>query len=224
VILLVGHMNMRSLVVALLLVLTAAACQGPIPALKTRPPTVESIALQPGDLVGFQRCSESGDVSAVIRSEKATNPDEYDLNATEWAQWRMQGASDAYFAAYGRTRSDCDALSSEGTGAPSGGMVLGLVVKFTSAATAERNYDASSTLLGFGPRDTAFIRLVGGTVMTGSATGFGPQSVIGSGVATGSSYYVAFWQNKAFDSFLLGYDVDASAVRTAADRVNDRIP
>jgi hypothetical protein len=215
--------QMGRFLLALLLVVTAAGCQAPGPAAKARPATVESVALQPGDLSGFQRCSESGDVAAVLANEKSTNPGEYELNATEWAQWRMQGASDAYFVAYGRTASDCDALSASGTGAPSGGMMLGLVVKFKSTATAIRTYTASSTLLGFGPKDTTFIRLVGGTVMTGSDTGLGPDSVIGSGTATGATYYVAFWQNKAFDSFLIAYDVDTDEARTAADRVNDRI-
>ena len=101
--------------------------------------------------------------------------------------------------------------------------MLGLVVKFNSAATAVRTYMASSTLLGFGPRDTTFIKLVGGTLMTGTDTGLGPESVIGSGTATTASYFVAFWQNRAFDSFLIAYDVNAADARTAADRVNDRI-
>lgn len=211
------------ILLALVLVLPVAGCQASVSAAKSTPATVESVGLQPGDVAGFQRCSASGYVAAVIRGEKSTNPGESDLNATEWAQWRMQGASDAYFAAYGRTRSDCDALSASGTGAPFGGMMLGLIVKFKSTATAMRTFAASSTLLGFGPRDTAFIRLVGGTLIAGSDTGFGPQSVIGSGTATGSTYYVAFWQNKAFDSFLIAYDVDAVDARIAANRVNGRI-
>jgi hypothetical protein len=214
---------MRRIVLALVLVLTAAGCQVPGLVATAKPATPESIALQPGDLAGFQRCSESGDVDAVLRDQQSTNPGEYDVNATEWAQWRMQGASDAYFVAYGRTAGDCNALSAAGTGAPSGGMMLGLVVKFKSPATAIRTYTASSTLLGFGPQDTTFIKLVGGTLMTGADTGLGPESVIGSGTATTASYFVAFWQNKAFDSFLIAYDVDAADARTAADRVNDRI-
>ena len=209
--------------VGLLLLLGASGCQVPGLASKPKAATVESVALQPGDLAGFQRCSASGDVKAVIKDEKSTEPTEYDLNATEWAQWSRQGASDAYFVAYGRTAGDCAALSASGTGAPSGGMMLGLVVEFTSPTKALRTYAAGSTLLGFGPRDTTFIRLVGGTVVTGSQTGFGPQSVIASGTATGSSYYVAFWQNKAFDSYLLGYDMAPDDARNAAGKVNARI-
>ena len=207
---------------ALVLLLAVAGCQSPLGA-RTKPATAESIALQPGDVSGLQRCSASGDVVAVLQGEKASNPMGYDLNATEWAQWRRQGASDAYLAAYGRTASDCQALSAAGTGAPTGGVMLGLIVKFRSEATATRTFGADSTLLGFGPRDITFIRLVGGTVMTGLDTGFGPRSIIGSGTATGATYYVAFWQNKAFDSFLIAYDVAPDDVRLAAGKVNGRI-
>jgi hypothetical protein len=214
---------MCRILVALLLLLTAAGCQAPAHAATANPATVESVALQPGDLAGFQRCSASGNLAAVLSAEKAANPGEYDLNATEWAQWRMQGAADAYFAAYGRTASDCNSLSAAGTGAPSGGMIIALIVKFKSTATAILTYAASSTLLGFGPRDTTFIRLVGGTLMTGSDTGFGPRSVTGSGTSPGDTFYVAFWQNKAFDSFLIAYNVAAVDARIAANRVNDRI-
>jgi hypothetical protein len=209
--------------IGLFLMLGVAGCQVPGLASKPKAATVESVALQPGDLAGFQRCSASGDVKAVLKNQQSTNPSEYDVSATEWAQWSRQGASDAYFVAYGRTASDCAALSASGTGAPSGGLVMGLIVKFTSPTTALRTYAAGSTLLGFGPRDTTFIRLVGGTVETGAQTGFGPESVIASGTATGSTYYVAFWQNKAFDSYLLAYDVASDDARTAAGRVNDRI-
>ena len=215
--------QMGRVLVGLLMLLTAAGCQAPGLLATPKPATVESISLQPGDLSGFQRCSASGDVNAVLKGEKSSNPSEYDVASTEWAQWSMQGASDAYFVAYGRTAGDCAALSAAGTGAPSGGMMIGLIVKFNSPARAMRTYTAGSTLLGFGPRDTTFIRLVGGTVTTGPQTGFGPLSVIGSGIVTGTTYYIAFWQNKVFDSYLIGYDVAAGDARLATGRVNDRI-
>ena len=101
--------------------------------------------------------------------------------------------------------------------------MLGLIVKFRSEATATRTFGADSTLLGFGPRDIVFIRLVGGSILTGPDTGFGPRSVIASGTATGTTYYDAFWQNKSFDSFLIAYDVAGDDVRIAAGKVNERI-
>src|SRR5256885_16811932 len=95
--------QMVRVLAGLLLLLGGPGSQVPSLASKPRAATVESVGLQPGDLAGFQRCSASGDVSAVLRDERSTDPAEYDLNATEWAQWSRQGASDAYFVAYGRT-------------------------------------------------------------------------------------------------------------------------
>ena len=216
-------MTMQRVLLVLVIVLAAVACQPGATAAKAQPVTAESISLQPGDVTGLQRCSASGDMAAVLQAEKARNPLAYDLDATEWEQWRFQGASDAYLAVYGRTTADCDAVSTSGTGAPTGGLMVGLIVQFKSEAVAARTYGSNSTLLGFGPRDIAFIRLVGGSLMTGSDTGLGPRSVIGSGSVPGSTYNLAFWQNKLFDSFLIAYDLPSTDAQVAANDVNHRI-
>ena len=210
-------------VLGLVLLLSVVGCQPPGLKAKDKPVTAQSIAPQPGDVSGLQRCSGSGDLETVLRSEKSSNPMAYDLNFTEWQQWKNLGASDAYFIVYGRTPVDCDSLSVVGTGAPSGGLIAALIVKFKSEAIAARTYGVNSTLLGFGPKDIAFIKLVGGSITTGSDTGLGPRSVIGSGSVAGATYYFAFWQNKVFDSFLGAYDVASSNALGAADNVNQRI-
>ena len=211
---------MARILVGLVLLLTVVGCT---PTAHVKPLTAQSIALQPGDAAGLQGCDTAGDMQTVLRKEKSGGQIEYDHNATEWQQWKDQGATEAYFAAYGRTAADCDALSPIGAGAPRGGLMAGLVVKFKDAAVAARNYRAASTLLGFGPKDIAFIRLVGGSITTGSDTGLGPQSVIGSGSVVGSTYYFAFWQNKAFDSFFIAYDLPTFEAQGAAENVNQRI-
>ena len=159
----------------------------------------------------------------MLREEKSNNPVGYSQNATEWAQWKTQGAIEAYFAAYGRTSADCNALTTVGVGAPSGGLMAALVVKFKDPAIAARTFRADLTLLGFGPKDITFIQLVGGRVMTGADTGLGPQSVIGMGSAAGSTYYFAFWQNKTADSFLIAYDLPSANAHGAAESVNQRM-
>jgi hypothetical protein len=214
---------MRPVLLVLVIALTAAACQTAPLTARPKPVTPESIALRSGDVAGLLRCGVSGDVAAVLEVEKATAPAEYDVNATEWTQWRRQGASDAYLAVYGRTAADCDAASASGTGAPSGGLMVALLVQFKSEAVAARTYGTNSTLLGFGPRDIAFIRLLGGNLTTGSDTGLGPRSTVGSGTSPGSTYYLAFWQNKVFDSFLLAYDLPSAEALYAANNVNMRM-
>jgi hypothetical protein len=215
-------MNMARIVLSLMVVLALLACQQATAA-HSKPATAQSIALQPGDVYGLQRCAGSGDVQTVLRNEQSNHQAGYSENATEWEQWKTQGAIDAYFAAYGRTSADCDALNATGTGAPSGGLMAGLVVKFKDQAIAARTFRADSTLLGFGPKDIAFIKLVGGIVMTGADTGLGPQSVIGSGSVAGTTYYFAFWQNKVVDSFLVAYDLPSANAQGAAKSVNQRM-
>jgi hypothetical protein len=207
----------------LVLVVATAGCQVGAPTAKDKPASLQSIALQPGDVAGMQRCGTSGDVASVLQDEKANNPVAYELNATEWEQWRQRGASDAYFAAYGRTVADCAALSPAGTGAPAGGLVISLIVKFKSDSIAARTYGVDAALLGLGPRDIEFIKLVGGSITTGSDTGLGPLSVIGSGSVPGTTFYFAFWQNKVFNSYVYAYDLASDVAQGAADDVNRRI-
>jgi hypothetical protein len=211
---------MAHILVGLVAVLAFAGCT---PATTPKSVTAQSIALQPGDVSGLKGCNGGGDMQTVLSEEKSTDKFGYDLNTTEWEQWKTQGATEAYFAVYGRTAADCEAFTATGTGAPRDGLMAGLVVKFKDAAFAARNYRAASTLLGFGPRDITFIKLVGGIITTGADTGLGPQSVIGSGSAVGSTYYFAFWQNKAFDSFFIAYDLPAFEAQSAAESVNQRI-
>lgn len=208
--------TLLSLIVALALV----GCQQ---AAQPKPVTAQSIALQPGDVSGLQRCDGSGSVQTVLTKEKTNNQVGYNQNATEWEQWKTQGATEAYFAAYGKTSADCSSLSTVGAGAPSGGLMAGLVVKFKDPAIAARTYNAGSSLLGFGPKDITFIRLVGGGVMTGADTGLGPESVIGRGSVANTTYYFAFWQNKMVDSFFIAYDLPAAEAEGAAQSVNQRM-
>jgi hypothetical protein len=207
-------------ILGLLVVLTLVGCTT---AAHTKSVSAQSIALQPGDVSGMQRCAGSGDVQTVIRRERSSDQAVSDEHAAEWEQWKTQGATEAYFAAYGRTAADCDALTTTGRGAPAGGLLAALVVKFKNQTVAARTYRADSTLLGFGPKDVQFIQLVGGNVLTGSATGLGPQSLIGTGAVGGTTYYFAFWQNKVVDSYFIAYDLPRDAADFAARNVNRRM-
>ena len=101
--------------------------------------------------------------------------------------------------------------------------MVGLVVKFKNASVAAQNYRRDSTLFGLGPQDIRFIKLTGGQITFGSDTGLGPESVIGTGVVVGTSYYVAMWQNKSFESDFIGYDVASDDANRAVRNMNRRI-
>jgi hypothetical protein len=202
--------------------LALAACAGP--QVETpRAATPQTVSLQPGDVPDMERCATSGSVTTVLAQEKSEHSLAYDMHATEWDQWRQQGATDAYFAVYGLTAADCAAASDSGTGAPQGALMVGLVVEFKDVNHAAINYRRDSTLMGLGPQDIRFIELANGTTTFGTATGLGPQSVIGSGRVAGTNYFVAMWQNKRFESDFIGYAVaDSNAVQAVHD-MNRRI-
>ncbi|TMC51619.1 MAG: hypothetical protein E6J20_15535 [Chloroflexi bacterium] len=214
---------MLRVVLALAVLLAAVGCQAPNGAAQPKSLTPQMVALRQGDVAGMQRCAGSGDVVAVLADEKATNPAEYQINLTEWTQWKIRGATDAYVAIFGRTAADCASLSGSGTGTPPGELMVGLVVKFKDAAIAARSYRSESTLFGFGQKDITFIRLAGGQITTGTQTGLGPDSSIGSGVVAGARYYFALWQNKSFESDLLAYNVASADADLAAKSMNQRI-
>jgi len=202
--------------------LALAGCQGP-QMLGQRPATPQSIALQRGDVPHMQQCETTGDVDVVLQEEKTERSLVYDRHATEWEQWKQQGATAAYFAVFGATVADCVAASASGTGAPLGGLMVGLVVEFKNATLAANNYQRDSTLMGLGPQDIRFIELANGTTTFGTATGLGPASVIGSGLVAGSSYFVAMWQNKSFEADFIGYDVADADADKAVLNMNRRI-
>jgi hypothetical protein len=185
--------------------------------------TAQSVALQPGDVAGLLRCDTSGDVEAVLRYEQANEPTEYQQNALEWARWKSIGATQGYFAIYGRSQADCNAMSGAAAGAPPGGLMAGLVVKFKNEATAARIYRGAAPFLGFGPRDMTFIKVAGGNLTMGPPTGLGQESTVGSALVVGNTYFFAFWQRKVFDSFLLAYDVQDADAERAVQGVNRRI-
>jgi hypothetical protein len=199
------------------------ACQSPLGHAGANPATPQSITLQPRDVPGMQRCDTSGDVTTVLKQEKAQRSLGYDMHATEWEQWKQQGAVDAYFAVYGRSAADCAAASGATSGAPTGGLMVGLVVQFQDSNGAARNFQRDSTLMGLGPKDIRFIELAGGTTTFGSATGLGKDSVIGSAVVAGSDYFVAMWQNSRFESDFMGYDMGFIEPDNAVMAVNKRI-
>lgn len=205
--------------VALLLV----ACQAPFGRSTPNPVTPQSIVLQPADVPGMDRCAVSGDVNSVLNDEKLQNSPAYDMNATEWEQWKRQGATDAYFVVYGQTAADCAAASDSSTGAPRGRLMVGLVVQFRDPNGAARNFQRESTLMGLGPRDIRFIELAGGTTTFGSATGLGDESVIGSAVVAGADYFVAMWQSRRFQSEFIGYNTAFADGDNAVLDMNRRI-
>src|SRR5260370_924501 len=98
---------MLRVTLALAVLLAAVGCQTPGGVAQPKPPlTPQMVALQQGDVAGMQRCAGSGGVAALLADEKANNHEEYQVNLAEGAQWRREGAADAYRAMLGRSCAD----------------------------------------------------------------------------------------------------------------------
>src|SRR6202158_2509442 len=136
---------MARILVGLVALLALAGCT---PAAPAKPVSAQSIALQPGDVAGLRGCDAGGHMQTVLRKEKSIDTLLYDQNSTEWEQWKTQGATEAYFAVYGRTAADCAVFSATGNGAPHGGLMAGLVVEFKDTSSLARNYRLTAALLG----------------------------------------------------------------------------
>jgi hypothetical protein len=214
---------MTRAVACIAVVMALVACQSPLSRATPKPATPQSVVVQPGDVPGMQRCNNSGPVTKVLSDERTHASPAYDMNATEWEQWKRQGAIDAYFAVYGQSAADCAAAGDSSTGAPPGGLMVGLVVQFEDTNGAARNFQRDSTLMGLGPRDIRFIELAGGKTTFGSATGLGAQSAVGSAVVAGADYFVARWQSRRFDSEFIGYDMAFADADNAVMDMNRRI-
>src|SRR5258708_29487368 len=104
---------MARILVGLVAVLALAGCAT---AGHAKPASAQSIALQPGDVAGLKGCDTGGDMQTVLSKEKSIDRFLYDQNATEWEQWKTQGATEAYFAVYAPTGPACEALSAMGNG------------------------------------------------------------------------------------------------------------
>lgn len=217
------YLAMTRAVAWLAIVVFVAACHSPFERSTPKSATPQSIALQQGDVPGMDRCAISGDVTSVLDGEKIRRSPAYDVNATEWQQWKRQGAVDAYFVVYGQTPADCAAASDSTTGAPQGRLMVGLVVQFRDSNGAARSFTRDSTLLGMGPKDLRFIELAGGTTTFGAATGLGDDSVVGSAVVAGADYFVADWQSRRFQTEFIGYNTRFADGDSAVKDMNRRI-
>ena len=205
------------------LLLMVAGCQGPQASVQKKPLTAQNVTLQAKDVPGMQRCDASGDLDTVLKREQLSDPRSYEKNSYEWGLWKREGATEGYLAAYGASDKDCAALASTSSGAPTGGLVLGLVIRFKNDATATRIYETGAEFLGFGPNDLSFIKSTGGNVTTGSQTGLGAQSAIGTASVPGATYYFALWLNKSFQSDFLAYNVAPVDAARAVKDMNGRI-
>ena len=210
----------RALLLALVLVL--AGC-GNVPGTGSSSPkgpaSAETVASNPSDFPGLQRCPESGPYETYLKAEQAANSDQYDSDKKTWDDLKAGGADDSYVAVYAQKMSDCGQF---GTGIPTNKVAYVFVVRFKDTASADSSYSTASSGFHVSDSEVAQLKAAGATVTQGAATGLGEKSLVLSVAISGESVDVAFWQNKQFEVATVAFDMAADAP-AVTKKINGRI-
>lgn len=183
------------------------------------PPSAQSVAQNSSDFPGMQKCPESGSYDSYLKAEQTKNPDQYQTDKSIWDSTKAAGANDSYIAVYAANASDCGQFSA---GTPTGKVAYVYAIRFKDTTSASSSYKATSKDFHLSDSDVANLKAAGGTVQTGSATGFGDNSTVVSIEFGGVAVYVAFWENKEFEVAMLAFN-DPTDAPAAATKINARI-
>jgi hypothetical protein len=210
----------KRLVVASCLLVLAACGNGP--GLSTSSPngpaSAQSVASNPSDFPGLQRCPESGSYDNYLKAEQAASSDQYDTDKKTWDDLKAGGADDSYIVVDAQNTSDCGQF---GTGTPTNKVAYVFVIRFKDAASAAANYSTTSQAFHVSDSELSQLKAAGATVTQGSATGLGDKSLVLSIAIGGASADLAFWQNKQFEAATIAFNVaDAPSV---TKKINDRM-
>lgn len=199
--------------------LVLAACGG---SSTDQSPTASSVAVQGRDLPkGMTKCDLSGDIASFISREATPDPGTSKSAATSWQDAQKNGATSAYTSIYSDNGAHCAAIKSSSTdiSATSYPLVINFVVKFKDEASAAKAY-SGETIFDFSREK---LRTGGQPVTEGTKTGLTSNSIVLSTAVLGQTFYIAFWQNKAYLVILYVINMDATAGKKVATAENGRI-
>jgi hypothetical protein len=213
-------MPLRRLIVGC--VMLVAACgggSGPSLGVQGRP-SVRSVAESSSDFSGVQKCPDSGTYDSYLRAEQANAPTRYATDKKTWDTLKAAGANDGYIAVKADTISDCDQFGSSNLQGKVGEV---FAVRFQDFAKAAAAYTTSQSEFHLADSDVAQLKAFGATVLDGTATGFGQNSVVVKFAIANVTAYIGLWQNKEFEVALVTYNLPLTAGPVAATKVNSRI-
>lgn len=211
----------RTTVAVLMAALLAVACGGS--GSGHEGPTVSSVSAQPGDLPGgMKQCDLTGSIDSFLDKEKASDPNTYQSTKKEWDDAKASGATAAYTAFYADTADHCAALQAAGSdiGSASYKLVVNFVIQFKDESSAAKGY-TDKKIFNFSASD---LKSGGQPVVEGTKkTGLSANSIILTTQLANQTYFIAFWQNKAFMVILAILNVDDAASKKVATAENGRI-
>jgi hypothetical protein len=211
---------LRRLIVASALVV--AACGGGSgPGLGVQgPPSAQSVAESSSDFSGVQKCPQSGSYDKYLQAEQAKAPDRYATDKKTWDDLKAAGADDSHIVAYADISADCDQFGSVNF---QGKVAEVFAVRFKDSAKAAAAYTTSQGQFQLTDSDIAPLKAFGATVLNGTATGLGSNSIVVEFDIANVTGYIALWQNKEFEAAMITYNLPLTAGAATATKVNSRI-
>ena len=215
-------MRIRLLPVVAISAFVLAACGGGSgPSLGVSgPPSAQAVAANDSDFTGTTKCPESGSWDTYLKAEQTKDPSQYQTDKTNWDGEKAAGANDSYIAVYAASASDCGGF---GASTPSGKVAYVFAIRYKDAGSASASYKSGSKQIHLSDSDLANIKAAGGTVLQGSASGLGDNSITVSLDIATASIYIAYWQKKQFQVAVVSYQVPSADVSAAAKKIDARI-
>jgi hypothetical protein len=184
------------------------------------PPSARSVAESSSDFSGVQKCPDSGSYDAYLQAEQAKAPTRYQTDKKAWDNLKAAGANDSYIAVNADTTSDCNQFGSSNLQGKVGEV---FAVRFQDSAKAAAAYTTSQSEFHLTDSDVAQLKAFGATVLDGTTTGFGQNSIVVKFAIANVTAYIALWQKKEFEVALVTYNLPLTAGPAAATKVNSRI-
>jgi hypothetical protein len=206
-------------IAGLAVIIMAVACGG-TPSSTASGPSASSVSVQPGDLPsGMNKCDLSGDIDSFLNKSKTKDPSSYTSFKNYWADAQKQGATAEFTAFYSDSSAHCTTIESNSSDVSTATykLVVNFTVQFKDEASAKKAYTGGSM---FG---IDLSTLKNGGAVEGTATGLTANSIVLSVSVPSQSFYVAYWQNKAFVVILLILNIDPTTGKKVALAENSRI-
>ena len=211
-------MPVRTLLVVCALLV--AACGGGTGAGAQGPPSAQSVAQNSSDFSGVQKCPDSGSYDSYLQAEQAKAPARYPTDKKAWDSLKAAGVDDSYIAVNADTPSNCDQFGSTNF---QGKVAEVFALRFQDSTKAAAAYTTSQGDFHLTDSEVSQLKAFGATVLNGTATGFGQNSIVVKFAIANVTAYIALWQNKEFEVAIVTYNLPLTAGPAAAAKVNSRV-
>jgi hypothetical protein len=197
-----------------------AACGGGSSLGVQGPPSAQSVAENSSDFSGLQRCSQSGTYDKYLQAEQAKAPERYTADKKTWDDLKAAGADDSYISASADSSANCDQFGSSNF---QGKVAEVFAVRFKDSTKAAAAFTTTEGEFHVTNADLAQLKAFGATVLNGTATSLGTNSIVVKFAIANVTAYIALWQNKEFEVAMVTYNLPLTVGPAAATKVNARI-